>query len=316
MDANLINEIAKAKRFAEEPERIQFTKFETTFRGENDIHTVTYDKGVWHCTCRFFHDYGDCSHTMAMMRILGVTVPAANRQRMLSELQNVLTELKKGSSIVNIQNIRIRITQTPLTLQNVAITISAIVELYTKCWLMVRGRYADLIEYTQTRNSRFTEEANLVISKITYNSPLSIDMKIDASPQALIHAFAEGIDAIAHAPQRVERAKLDNQTIELEMKLKELDAKSSLADKEQARQIAAEKAELEKQTALLVIERHRLENIEYELNVAGRMVDIFLPNADLETRAMYLRTFFPNLFQLGGAIGLELALPVPQNRTR
>ena len=60
--------IAKAKRYAEEPERIQFTRFEATFQGENDTHTTTFDDGEWNCTCHFFHDWGDCCHTMAMQR--------------------------------------------------------------------------------------------------------------------------------------------------------------------------------------------------------------------------------------------------------
>lgn len=79
MNSSMISKIAKAKRYAEEPERIQFTRFEATFRGENDVHTTNYDNGEWHCTCRFFHDWGDCSHTMAMQRVLGVTIPAAYR---------------------------------------------------------------------------------------------------------------------------------------------------------------------------------------------------------------------------------------------
>ena len=79
MNSSMINKIAKAKRYAEEPERIQFTRFEATFRGENDVHTTNYDNGEWSCTCRFFHDWGDCSHTMAMQRVLGVTIPAAFR---------------------------------------------------------------------------------------------------------------------------------------------------------------------------------------------------------------------------------------------
>ena len=48
-----LRKIAKAKRYAEEPERIQFTRFEATFRGENDVHTTNYDNGEWNCTCRF-----------------------------------------------------------------------------------------------------------------------------------------------------------------------------------------------------------------------------------------------------------------------
>ncbi|HZU67040.1 MAG TPA: hypothetical protein VFA09_07150 [Ktedonobacteraceae bacterium] len=79
MNSSMISKIAKAKRYAEEPERIQFTRFEAEFRGENDVHTTTYDNGEWHCTCRFFQDWGDCSHTMAMQRVLGVTIPAAHR---------------------------------------------------------------------------------------------------------------------------------------------------------------------------------------------------------------------------------------------
>ena len=79
MNSSMISKIAKARRYAEEPERIQFTRFEATFRGENDVHTTNYDNGEWHCTCRFFHDWGDCSHTMAMQRVLGVTIPAAHR---------------------------------------------------------------------------------------------------------------------------------------------------------------------------------------------------------------------------------------------
>jgi hypothetical protein len=80
MNSSMISKIAKAKRYADEPERIQFTRFEARFQGENDVHTTTYDEGTWQCTCRFFHDWGDCSHTMAMQRILGVTIPAAHRQ--------------------------------------------------------------------------------------------------------------------------------------------------------------------------------------------------------------------------------------------
>ena len=90
-----INKIAKAKRYAEEPERIQFTHFEATFRGESDIHTTNYDNGEWNCTCRFFHDWGDCSHTMAMQRVLGVTIPAAYRHGIPAESTTSFGFLKK-----------------------------------------------------------------------------------------------------------------------------------------------------------------------------------------------------------------------------
>ena len=60
MNSSMINKIAKAKRYAEEPERIQFTHFEAKFQGENDAHTTTFDDGTWQCSCRFFNDWGDC----------------------------------------------------------------------------------------------------------------------------------------------------------------------------------------------------------------------------------------------------------------
>lgn len=80
MHSSMIGKIAKAKRYAEEPERIQFNHFEATFRGENDSYTTSFHEGAWNCTCRFFSDWGTCCHTMAIERVLGVTIPASQRQ--------------------------------------------------------------------------------------------------------------------------------------------------------------------------------------------------------------------------------------------
>ena len=76
----MIGKIAKAKQYAQEPERIQFTRFEANFRGENDSHTTSFEAGKWGCTCGFFADWGTCCHTMAIERVLGVTIPAEQRQ--------------------------------------------------------------------------------------------------------------------------------------------------------------------------------------------------------------------------------------------
>ncbi len=77
MDSTLAGKVAKAKQYAEEPERITFKSFEAEFRGNNSTHTVTYDQGSWHCTCDFFAQRGYCSHTMAMEKILGVMLEEA-----------------------------------------------------------------------------------------------------------------------------------------------------------------------------------------------------------------------------------------------
>ena len=76
MDSGMIGKIQKSKRYAEEPERIQFEQFLVSFEGTNSEHKVEYEDGTWRCTCNFFATRGVCSHTMAMERLLGVMLPA------------------------------------------------------------------------------------------------------------------------------------------------------------------------------------------------------------------------------------------------
>ena len=76
MNSSLIGKIEKAKRYAQEPERIQFQTLEVAFRGSHDIHKVRFDQGRWQCSCHFFSRYDVCSHTMALQRLLGVMLPA------------------------------------------------------------------------------------------------------------------------------------------------------------------------------------------------------------------------------------------------
>ena len=80
MQSSMIGKIAKAKQYAQEPERIQFHQFEATFHGENDTHTTTFNDGTWFCSCNFFTDWATCCHTMAIERVLGVMIPAEQRQ--------------------------------------------------------------------------------------------------------------------------------------------------------------------------------------------------------------------------------------------
>jgi hypothetical protein len=80
MHSSLIGKIQKANLYAREPERLSFTRFTTTFRGDNDSHTVSYEEGRWSCTCDFFHGWGICSHTMAIEKIMGPMLPKEARQ--------------------------------------------------------------------------------------------------------------------------------------------------------------------------------------------------------------------------------------------
>lgn len=75
MDYGMIGKIEKAKRYAEERDRVRFVSFCVSLRGENSTHMVTYENNQWECDCSFFRSRGVCSHTMAMERILADMIP-------------------------------------------------------------------------------------------------------------------------------------------------------------------------------------------------------------------------------------------------
>jgi hypothetical protein len=77
MDYGMIGKIEKAKRYAEERERIRFDSFHATFKGTNNPHLVKFEGGAWKCDCDFFLTRGVCSHTMALERILEPMLPEA-----------------------------------------------------------------------------------------------------------------------------------------------------------------------------------------------------------------------------------------------
>lgn len=76
IDSGMIGKIQKAKQYADEPHRIQFSQFRVRFDGLNDGHSLSYDNGTWNCDCHYFQGHQVCSHTMAMERILGVMLPS------------------------------------------------------------------------------------------------------------------------------------------------------------------------------------------------------------------------------------------------
>jgi len=70
MYSSLISKIEKAKRYAEEPERISFRSFEVAFRGENGTHAVSLRGDDWNCECEHFHTTGLCAHVMSLQRVV------------------------------------------------------------------------------------------------------------------------------------------------------------------------------------------------------------------------------------------------------
>lgn len=89
MRSSLIGKIEKAKRYAQEPDRVTLSSLTAVFRGRNDDHGLTYADGQWHCTCNFFSQWGLCSHTMALQEMLGKMLP---KEALTSPLETQLAE--------------------------------------------------------------------------------------------------------------------------------------------------------------------------------------------------------------------------------
>lgn len=75
MDYGMIGKIDKAKRYAEERDRIRIDALAVTFDGENNPHKVQFNDGAWQCDCSFFQTRARCSHTMALEIILEGMLP-------------------------------------------------------------------------------------------------------------------------------------------------------------------------------------------------------------------------------------------------
>ena len=71
MNSSIIGKIDKARRYAEEPERVSISRLSANFEGNHNTYQVSFDSGNWECQCHFFATRGVCSHTMALQRILG-----------------------------------------------------------------------------------------------------------------------------------------------------------------------------------------------------------------------------------------------------
>lgn len=75
MDYGMIGKIKKAKKYAEERDRIRIEGMRVTFQGQNNLHHVLFEEGQWTCDCDFFQVRGLCSHTMALEIILEGMLP-------------------------------------------------------------------------------------------------------------------------------------------------------------------------------------------------------------------------------------------------
>ena len=153
----------------------------------------------------------------------------------------------------------------------------------------------------------------MIITRVAYNSPLNIDLKVDMSASSVADALVKVIDGIAGI-----RKKLEIADLEIQAKAQEIKQSEQKADQEQEMTLLErEKQRLEIERLRLEVLEKRLETqkkaIEYALEIANKVIDALHPDADSATRAMEVQVLLPNLIQLQNGKGLELVLPASQN---
>lgn len=72
---SIIGKLEKARRYADEPERIALTGLAAALHGSNDIHDLALRDGHWQCACHTFEQHTTCAHVMAAQRLLSAMLP-------------------------------------------------------------------------------------------------------------------------------------------------------------------------------------------------------------------------------------------------
>jgi len=72
---NVVSDVDKSIRYAQERNRVTFTSFDVTFEGDHNTHHIAFEDGEWSSSDNFFKARGYSSHSMAMERILEGMLP-------------------------------------------------------------------------------------------------------------------------------------------------------------------------------------------------------------------------------------------------
>lgn len=87
MDSSIIGKIDKARKYAEEKDRVSINSFSATFQGNHNSYDVTFNAGAWECECHFFVTRSVCSHTMALQRMLDDVLAKVSEHAETAEVQ-------------------------------------------------------------------------------------------------------------------------------------------------------------------------------------------------------------------------------------
>ena len=255
------------------------------------------------------------------------TIRSTSAFRYLIHLLDPMTQpinIHRFSETMNIPDlteliIPFRITEEPLTPYNLATILMALTELYTKYWLAAKGRYADLVEFSQTRDVRFTKEAGTAIAWATYNSPFNFGLSIDKVVPGAADGLMTVIDGLTQREAKRRKLELENESIVLENRAREQQIKKDEQKSEHEQKMAAleeEQKRIEVEQKRLSYMEHRLElekkNFEYARELAELGAAISSPNVQTDIKVMIAQLTLNNILQLQNATGLELALPPPK----
>jgi hypothetical protein len=230
----------------------------------------------------------------------------------LSNAENPLMQQQLDAAVRSIRHLKqqqsnpitvhFRIIEEPLTPQNLALAFTTLTELATKFWLIAKRRLPDLIEYTQTHDIRFANEAGSAIAWATYNSPFSFGFQVDKVVPSVADALMTVVNGLSQRKAHVEKLELDNQAAE--QKIKEDEKRSELEQTKEQLAIERERVALLRETM-----EAQKQGIEYAIEITKTLVDITYPNADIETKGMIITTLLPGVLQLDNVRGLQLVLP-------
>jgi hypothetical protein len=232
-------------------------------------------------------------------------------------------------------SLRFRILQQPLTIQNLTLILTALTELHTKAYLIAARRLDDLINYTQTHDRQFEDQANLLITRLSLHSPaeieaksdpkpdspIKVDIKADLDPAKIIDALTNTLKSVATLGSERQLGQVKVKEAEQDLKLKKQAAQDThaLSQLEQAKlQLANEREQLAIEREQTALERERLqtlkERMQTYLEIADLMVTQLYPDAGPDLRPMLKQSLLPSLLKLSEGQGLELpALPPNPN---
>jgi len=94
MDYGMIGKIEKAKRYAQEPQRVTLNSLQVEFKGDNNTYQISLSENGWLCTCPGFGQHKICPHVMSLERLFR---PMLKRQPLpYAPGQNVVSDVEKA----------------------------------------------------------------------------------------------------------------------------------------------------------------------------------------------------------------------------